>query len=199
MDGQTRDLSEEIRQRERLYEDVRRALEGVLLANRSRARLLFATAAAQRIFARRDELPADEREPYSEVWRPTLEALWAYAAGAHSQFYAISAALGRYYLSPQHHNEGQDGPQEGDTEEVAATYYAVNCALHNLTEFAVLAAERAFDFIDFAYAEDEERCMTEFDRELRLQRENLAAICDAAQHRWPTGPPPELLRALRAR
>ena len=69
-----------------------------------------------------------------------LAAIWSYAAGDDQAWYPISQALGRYYLSPFSHVEGQDGPDDGDQDEVAAAIFAANAVLHGLPGFAELAA-----------------------------------------------------------
>lgn len=168
--------------------------------NRKEGRVMFAAAAAQRAFAWHDALPAEERRAYSETWRPVLEAVWAYVAGDADQFDVLSAALARFYLSPQHHNQGQDGPSDADTDEVAATIYAAECALHGMTEFALGAASRALEAIDhrWEYVQDDQGGFeADFHAELQRQAEDLAAIHGAVDRWWIHGPPEGLIRRLR--
>lgn len=167
---------------------------------RSEGTVLFAAAAAQRTFNRYDELPREQRLPYSESWRPTLEAVWSYAAGDYRQHSVISAALGRFYLSPQHHNEGPEGPEGADEDEVAATIYAAEAAMHGLVDFAVFAAGRALDAIWHGWDwVDEERLVAETHAELARQSADLLAIQEAVQRPVTEALPLQLLRKLRGR
>ena len=183
---------------ERALGRAREGLETLSPTNRWTGRLLFASAVAQRAFDRHDALPLEARRPYSETWRATLNDIWAYAAGDEAKFYDISQALGRFYLSPQHHNEGQDGPNDADHPEVAATLFAANCSLYGLTEFAVLAAARLLEGIDTDwFGVDETRRIAETRAELRQQEQDVSVIRDADRAPWRGGAPPDLLRRLR--
>lgn len=162
-------------------------------------KVLFAAAAAQRAFFWHDDLPADEQRDYSETWRPVLDTLWEYAGGDYDLFATISQALAHFYLSPQHHNQGQDGPSDADNAEVAATIYAAECALHGMTEFAVAAGARALDaLVDRWDYVDEERLATETQHEVRRQAEDLNIIHQAVEQSWRDHVPREVVHALRS-
>lgn len=186
---------------DRAEERIRRALTGLPTWARHHGTILFAAAPAQRLFAWHDALPAADQRPYSATWRPVLDAVWEYAGGDDRAYYPISHAMGHYYLSPQSHVEGQDGPNDADQDEVAATFFAANCVLHGLVDFALLAAGRATDAIDNRwYGIDEPRLRAELRRERDRQAADLAAIVHAARDReaWRPGAPPALLESLRA-
>lgn len=163
--------------------------------------ILYAVAPAQRLMNWHNGLPASEQRPYSRMWEPVLQAIWSYAAGDDQAWYPVSHALGHYYLSPQHHIEGQDGPDDADQDEVAATIFAANTVVHGLAGFAVLAAGRATDSIDNRwYGIDEKRLVTDTQAEVVRQRSELDLIVESAQDKaaWRPGAPTGLIAALRS-
>jgi len=163
--------------------------------------VLYAAAPAQRLMDWHDGLPASEQRPYSRLWEPVLQSIWSYAAGDDRAWYPISHALGNYYLSPQNHIEGQDGPDDADQDEVAATIFAANAVVHGLVGFAVLAAGRATDYIDNRwYGADEKRLVTDTKAEVVRQRSALDLIVESAQDKaaWRPGAPKGLIAALRS-
>lgn len=175
-------------------------LAGLPTWARHRGIILYAVAPAQRLMVWHDALPKSEQRPYSSSWRPVLESIWSYAAGNDEAWYPISHAIGEYLLSPQNHIDGQDGPDDGDQDEVAATTFAANAVLHGLVGFAELAAGRATDAIDNRwYGVDNDRLAAEVERETHRQRVALELILAAAPDRaaWSSGAPASLLTALR--
>jgi hypothetical protein len=116
--------------------EQRRMLDGM----RHEPRTAFAVAVAERLMAAHEALPTERQAPYTLGWRPPLDAIWRALAGNGQEFYEISAALARFYLSPQHHCEGQDGPDDANDDAVMATYNAAECFLHGCTDFAIWAA-----------------------------------------------------------
>jgi len=165
-----------------------------------RAVVLAAVAPAQRLMNWHDERPESEQRPYSATWRPVLASIWSFAAGDDQSWYPISHALGHYYLSPLSHVEGQDGPDDGDQDEVAAAIFAANAVLHGLPGFAELAAGRALDAIDNRwFGIDDRRRNAEKQEELQRQRSTLQLITGAARDRntWRTGAPADLIAAIR--
>lgn len=157
--------------------------------------VLFAAAAAERLFRWYDARPADERRPYSLTWRPVLEAVWAYGSGDEGAYEAVSRGLGEFYLSP-YSNNGQDGPDDLDQDEAAATYFAASCVVHGLVDFALLAASRATDHLDTVWAgHDDARRDREVRQELDRQSADLAQIVAAAKANQAV--PPDLVAALR--
>ena len=164
--------------------------------------VLFAAAPAERLLRWHGGLPPEEQRPYSTGWQPVLDAIWAWAAGDDRAWYVITHALGDYYLSPQSHCDGQDGPSDADQDEVAATYYAANAVVHGFPDFAVLAASRATDAIDNRwFGFDDERLRVELHGEIDRQTNDLAAIVRAAtrQADWRNGRgcPADLVDSLR--
>jgi hypothetical protein len=119
----------------------RTLLEGM----RHEQRTAFAAAVAERLLRAHEGLPSDQRKPYTLGWRGLLDAVWRGLADDDQAFDDVSAVLARFYLSPQHHNRGQDGPNEADDDAVAATYYAAECFLHGCTDFAAWAAHRGVE------------------------------------------------------
>jgi len=167
---------------------------------RHRGIILYAVAPAQRLMAAHDGLPMTEQSEYSRSWRPVLESIWSYAAGNDAAWYPISHAIGHYLLSPQNHNEGQDGPDDADQDEVAATIFAANAVIHGLIGFAELAAGRATDAIDNRwYGIDDARLARELELETGRQHRALELITAASGDRraWSSGAPATLLAALR--
>jgi len=167
---------------------------------RHRGIILYAAGPAQRLMNWHDGLPASEQRPYSRTWSPALQAIWAYAGGDDRAWYPISQAIGHYYLSPQNHIEGQDGPDDADQDEVAAVIFAANAVLHGLPGFAELAAGRATDAIDNRwYAVDDERLATELRAEVNRQQSALELIVQVGQDRaaWSSGAPDWLVAAVR--
>ena len=108
-------------------------------------RTAFAAAVAERLLRTHEGLPLDRRKPYTLGWRSLLDTVWRGLAGDHQAFDEVSEALARFYLSPQHHNRGQDGPNDADEDAVAATYHAAECFLHSCTDFAEWAAHRVME------------------------------------------------------
>lgn len=167
---------------------------------KSRAVILYAASPAERLMRAHEHLPAEARRPYSASWRPVLNHVWTYAAGDETVFEPISHALGQYLLSPQSHNLGQDGPDDADQDEVAATIFAAEAVMHGLVQFALLAASRATDAIDNRwYGVDDTRRATEIEAEVDRQRTDLQLIDRAAADRaaWSNGAPAELITRLR--
>lgn len=167
---------------------------------RHRGIVLYAAGPAQRLMDWHDSRPQSEQRPYSRTWQPALQAIWAYAAGDDQAWYPISRALGAYYLSPQNHIEGQDGPDDADQDEVAAVIFAANAVLHGLVGFAELAASRATDAIDNRwYAVDDDLLARETAAEVDRQRSAVELILRAAADRadWHPGAPGWLITALR--
>jgi len=147
-----------------------------------------------------DALPKSERRAYSWTWRPVLESIWSYAAGNDDAWYPISHALGNYLLSPQNHIDGQEGPNDADQDEVAATIFAACAVTHGLAGFAELAASRATDAIDNRwYGIDDDRLAREVELETQRQFAALELITAAGRDRaaWGSGAPGNLLTALR--
>jgi hypothetical protein len=168
---------------------------------RHRGIILYAVAPAQRLMDFHDSMQKTEQREYSRSWRPVLESIWSYAAGNDAAWYPISHAIGHYLLSPQNHIEGQDGPNDADDDEVAATIFAANAVLHGLVGFAELAAGRATDAIDNRwYGIDDDRLASELELENRRQHTALDRIIAASGDRraWRAGAPASLLTALRA-
>jgi len=163
--------------------------------------VLASVGPAQRLMDWHDDRPESEQRPYSTTWRPVLASIWSYLAGDDQSWYPISHALGRHYLSPFNHVAGQDGPDDGDQDEVAATIFAANAVLHGLPGFAALAAGRALDAIDNRwFGHDDGRLEAETQAELRRQASALQLISGAAHDRdsWRTGAPADLIAALRS-
>ena len=167
---------------------------------RHRGLILYAVAPAQRLMDFHDSMQKTEQREYSGTWRPVLEAIWSYAAGNDAAWYPISHAVGHYLLSPQNHIEGQDGPNDADQDEVAATIFAANAVIHGLVGFAELAAGRATDAIDNRwYGVDNDRLVGELELETRRQQRALELIAAAGGDRraWSSGAPVTLITALR--
>lgn len=167
-----------------------------------RAVVLAAVAPAQRLMDWHDERPLTEQRSYSATWRPVLASIWSYAAGDDQSWYPISHALGEYYLSPFSHVEGQDGPDDADQDEVAASIFAGNAVLHGLPGFAELASGRVLDAIDNRwFGVDDGRRNLEKQQELQRQRWTLQAISKASGDRaaWRQGAPADLIAAIRSR
>lgn len=167
---------------------------------RHRGIILSAAGPAQRLMDWHDSRPLGQQRQYSRTWQPALQAIWDYAAGDDQAWYPISRALGAYYLSPQNHIEGQDGPDDADQDEVAAVIFAANAVLHGLVGFAELAASRALDAIDnHWYAVDDDRLEQELAAEVDRQRSAMALIVQASSNRsdWRSGAPDWLVTALR--
>ncbi len=179
---------------------LRQALAGLPSHARHRGTMLFAASCAEQLFRWYDEQPAAEQREYSRGWRPVLDAVWRYAAGDDDRFYEVTHALGRYYLSPQCHHEGQDGPDDADQDEVAATYFAANCVVHGLVDFAALAAARVFEALDRRWdGEFPPDRQDDVRRELARQGEHLRLIAHAAAgDPWWHGAPPALVDQLRS-
>jgi len=129
------------------FQEVRQRQRGLLDAMPHQQRAAFAAAVAERLVRAHEALPPGERKPYTLGWRELLDAVWRGLAGDGQAFTDISAALARFYLSPQHHHHGQNGPNDADDDPVAATYYAAECFLHGCTDFAVWAAGRGIDTV----------------------------------------------------
>jgi hypothetical protein len=119
-----------------VQEEQRGLLDGMQYEQRT----AFAASVAERLLGAHEALPAERQKPYTLGWRPLLDSIWRALAGNYQEFYEISAALARFYLSPQHHCEGQDGPDEANDDAVMATYYAAECFLHGCTDFAIWAS-----------------------------------------------------------
>jgi len=137
------------------YSVVQEQQRQMLEEMRGGQRTAFAAGVAERLLGAHEALPVERQKPYTLGWRPLLEAIWRSLAGDDQAFYEISAALAHFYLSPQHHNEGQDGPDDADDDAVAATYYAAECFLHGCTDFAIWAARRGTDAAFYLAEEDE--------------------------------------------
>jgi hypothetical protein len=118
-------------------------------------RTAFAAAVAERLLQAHEALPSDRRKPYTLGWRSVLAAVWCGPAGDSQAFDDVSTGLARFYLSPQHHNRGQDGPNDADDDAVVATYYAAECSLHGCTDFAVWVASRGLEAAVHVADEDE--------------------------------------------
>lgn len=164
-----------------------------------RAGVLYAAAATERLFRWYDERPAIERAPYSATWRPVLAAVWAYAGGTDSAYRTISHALGEFYLSP-YSNDGSDVDDllDIDEDEAAATFYTANCVMHGVVDFALWAATRATDRLDFEWSgTDEDRRRAEVLAELNRQAADLELIA-ATPPRPGYDSPAELIERLRS-
>jgi len=129
------------------FQEVRQRQRGLLDGMRPEQRTAFAAAVAERLLRAHEGRPPSERKPYTLGWRKLLDAVWRGFVGDTLAFADVSAALARFYLSPQHHHHGQDGPNDADDDPVAATYDAAECFLHGCTDFAVWAAGRGIDTV----------------------------------------------------
>jgi hypothetical protein len=133
--------------RKRLGDDV-----GAMSQN---SRIAFAAAIAERRMRAHEALPSDKQDTYVLSWRPTLNAVWRGLEGDFGKaFSEISRAVAAFYLSPQWHADGQDGPQDADNGAVSTTYYAAMEFMHGGIDFAVWAASAAADDLD-RVAEDQ--------------------------------------------
>jgi hypothetical protein len=137
------------------FSAVQEEQRGLLDGMRGAQRTAFAASVAERLLGAHEALPVERQKPYTLGWRPLLDAIWRALAGNDQEFYAISAALARFYLSPQHHCEGQDGPDDANDDAVMATYCAAECFLHGCTDFAIWAAGSGTEAA-FRLAEDDE-------------------------------------------
>jgi hypothetical protein len=179
---------------------AREALQVVPAGSRWPAYALYAAAPAQRLFRWYDARPENERRAYSLTWRPVLQDVWDHLAGDRSAYARISRALGQFYLSP-YSNNGDDGPDDIDQDEAAATYYTANCVVHGIVDFALWSASRATDNLETQwYGKDEERRQAEITREIRRQASDLDVITAAARKNphLNQGVPEDLLAQLRA-
>lgn len=181
--------------------EARETLAGLPRGIRRRAVVLYAAAPAERLQTWHDSLPSHERRTYSTTWRPVLDRIWEYAGGDDQAYYPISHALGHFYLSPQNHIKGPNGPDGTDQHEAAAVYYAANAVLHGCVDFALWSANRATDAIDNHWFDiDEEQLLREITVEVERQRTDLRRIADAAKDEpaWSGGAPTELIATLRS-
>lgn len=121
--------------------EQRRALETL----GARARLAFAASVAHRLLRQHEELPKEMQRPFSLEWRAVIDAVWADLAGEANGYYVVTHALGRFYLSPYNHNEGQEGPGDADEHEAAAAIYTAECLVHGCVDAAAFAGWRGVD------------------------------------------------------
>jgi hypothetical protein len=184
----------------RAQQHARDTLQSLPAGSRHPAYTLYAAAPAGRLFRWYDARPEEERRSYSLTWRPVLKDVWDHLAGDRSAYVRISRALGEFSLSP-YSNNGDDGPDDIDQDEAAATYFTANCVIHGIVDFALLSASRATDNLDLAwYGKDEERRQTEITREIRRQAADLDAIIAVARKNphLNQGVPEDLITTLRA-
>ena len=120
-------------------EVVRVEQRRVLETLRARARLAFAASVAHRLLSQHEELPKEMQRPFSLEWRAVIDAVWADLAGEANGYYVVTHALGRFYLSPYNHNEGQEGPGDADEHEAAAAIYTAECLVHGCVDAAAFA------------------------------------------------------------
>lgn len=128
----------------------RRLLDGM----RGAQRTAFAAATAERLLGAHERLPPTRQPPYTLGWRPLLDAVWRGLAGDHQAFYDVSAAVAIFHLSPQHHIEGPEGPDEADDDAVAAVLFTALSFLYGCADFAEWTAGRGTDAA-FWLAEDD--------------------------------------------
>jgi hypothetical protein len=119
----------------------RRMLEGFS----SEQRTGFAAAAAERLIRAHEIKPSQERPAYPCTWRAALDAIWRGLAGDRDAFREVSRAIAEFYLSPYHHDDGADGPDDASDDGVAATLYAAQCYLYGCVDFAMWAAACGYD------------------------------------------------------
>lgn len=159
-------------------DNARATLTSLPVPGRLTAAVLYAAAPAQRLFRWYDARPAAERAPYCETWKPVLAAVWGHVSGDDDAYRTISDALGQFYLSP-YSNSGDDDYPDINEDEAAATFYAANCVMHGLVDFALWAAERATDQLDFQWSGmDEHRRLAEIAAEITRQEADLALIAE---------------------
>src|SRR5690349_10997648 len=118
------------------------------------SRKAFATIVAERRMRAHEALPAGAQDPYVLSWRPTLDAVWCGLERNPEAFSEVSRAVAAFYLSPQRHDDGQDGPQDADNSTVSTAYFASMEFMHGGIDFALWAASAATDDLYFA-AEDQ--------------------------------------------
>ena len=192
------------------FVDVEKEIRETLEAFDRNRRIAFAARCAQRAMKAYESLPPSEQHPYTLGWRPVLDAIWRGLEGEHSAYYEISHAVGSFYLSPQNHIEGPDGPQEADEDAADASLNAALCYLHGCVDFAMAAASRAFETVYQKAADDnswtpEGPIMSEFGRALAhplVQGELADQLADVEVLRptdpaLPAPPSPDLLAGLR--
>jgi hypothetical protein len=107
--------------------------------------LAFVVMVAERLMTRHEALPRECQAEFTLGLRPTLDALWRAIAQDHDAYRTVSDNLGRYYLSPYSHNDGQDGPNDADEDAAAAVLYAAEYYMWELHEFALWCSQRGVD------------------------------------------------------
>jgi hypothetical protein len=135
-------------------DEFRQRLKQDLEAMSRDSRTAFAAITAERRMRVHEALPPETQSPYVLSWRPTLDAVWRGLEGDPDAFSQVSKAVAGFYLSPQWHADGQDGPQDADNGAVSAAYYASMELMHGGIDFAVWAASAAVDEVYFI-AEDQ--------------------------------------------
>lgn len=108
-------------------------------------RTAFAAAVAERLLRGHETRPPKERQAYPCAWRAMLDAVWSGLAGEPGAFREVSRLTAEFYLSPYHHDDGADGPDDAADDAVAATLYAAQCHLYGCLDFALWSAACGYD------------------------------------------------------
>ncbi|MQA25245.1 MAG: hypothetical protein GEU94_07200 [Micromonosporaceae bacterium] len=125
--------------------DVQATEHRMLEALAAGERTAFAAAAAERLLRGHEARPPKERRAYPCAWRAMLDAVWSGLAGDPGAFREVSRLIAEFYLSPYHHDNGADGPDDATDDAVAATLYAAQCHLHGCVDFAMWSAACGYD------------------------------------------------------
>ncbi|MGH3647636.1 MAG: hypothetical protein ACRDTM_10755 [Micromonosporaceae bacterium] len=125
--------------------DVHATARRLLEAFGGARRTGFSAAIAERLMRSHETLPPNERPEYACGWRTALDAIWRGLAGDRTAFGAVSRALAEFYLSPYHHDDGDDGPSDASDDGVAATLYTAQCYLYGCVDFALWSAACGYD------------------------------------------------------
>jgi hypothetical protein len=163
-----------------LAEWVRNELYGVRAGGRrALATTAVAAAAAEEAYRLMDPM-GDWQNEASVLWRDHLRHVWAFLAGDSSQHYVLSRAIADFLVSPLNHNEGQDGPDDFDRPQTAASYSAALSAVTWGVDFAETAVMQVFDAIDLKYdGEYSEARWTEVQREIAFVRRAVNTLVRA--------------------
>lgn len=124
--------------------EVRRDIAARVTALAPRGAAAFALGCAERLLRGHERLSEEERRPFTLGWRPVLNDIRAGLEGNDAAArLRVQAALDRYYSSPFHHEDGQDGPDDADEDAAAACIYATECSVNGVPITACGAANRA--------------------------------------------------------
>ncbi len=171
------------------WQESQASVETRLAAMSSGERQVFAAGVAERLMSRHEDLPEEDRAPFTLSLRPLLDSVWEGVLGDRAAFVAVKRGVAEFLLGDYCHNDGQDGPDEADESAAAATLYAAQAYLFGgCHDFAVWAGHRAVEAAEIHVeylAEQEEDDVPDPDDaiadELRRQLRDLDVIAHHAK------------------